>query len=52
MAEHQLGREIPPRDIRRIIAFLKTLPGEYRGRPLIARGDEEPAATKPEGSVE
>ena len=34
MAEHQLGRDIPPQDIERIVAFLKTLPGEYRGRPL------------------
>jgi len=34
MAEHQLGREIPQRDVERIVAFLKTLPGEYRGQPL------------------
>lgn len=34
MARHQLGREIPDRDIAYIVAFLKTLPGEYRGQPL------------------
>lgn len=34
MAEHQLGRVIPDQDIALIVAFLKTLPGEYQGRPL------------------
>ncbi len=34
MAEHQLGRTIPGQDILRIVTFLKSLPGEYRGQPL------------------
>lgn len=34
MAKYQLGREIPDRDIDYIVAFLKTLPGEYKGQPL------------------
>lgn len=36
MAKHQLGRSIPDQDISYIIAFLKTLPGEYKGRALTA----------------
>jgi cytochrome c peroxidase len=39
MAIYQLGRQLPPEDIDSIVAFLKTLTGEYRGRPLAgARG--------------
>jgi len=34
MAEHQLGRTIPGQDILRIVTFLESLPGEYRGQPL------------------
>lgn len=34
MAKYQLGREIPDKDIEKIIAFLKTLTGEYKGLPL------------------
>ena len=34
MAKYQLGRAIPERDVELIIAFLATLPGEYRGNPL------------------
>ena len=34
MAKHQLGRSIPEVDIKQIVAFLKTLPGEYQGQPL------------------
>ena len=34
MAKYQLGRNIPKQDVDRIIAFLGTLSGEYRGRPL------------------
>ena len=34
MAEHQLGRVIPEQDINHIVAFLKSLPGDYKGRPL------------------
>ena len=38
MARYQLGRTIPKRDVRDIIAFLATLPGEYEGRPLLPAG--------------
>ena len=34
MAKYQLGREIPDADVRSIIRFLYTLPGEYRGESL------------------
>ena len=34
MAKYQLGRSIPKEHIDLIIAFLKTLPGEYQGRLL------------------
>ncbi|NWF36136.1 cytochrome-c peroxidase [Mariprofundus sp. KV] len=34
MAKYQLGREIPDADVRSIISFLYTLPGEFRGRSL------------------
>lgn len=34
MAEHQLGRAIPERDIDLIVKFLHTLTGEWNGRPL------------------
>lgn len=34
MAKYQLGREIPDDDVRSIISFLYTLPGEFRGRSL------------------
>lgn len=34
MAKYQLGRPIPGADVELIIAFLKTLTGEYRGKPL------------------
>jgi len=34
MAKYQLGREIPDEDIDYIVAFLKTLPGKYKGQPL------------------
>jgi len=33
MAEHQLGRSISGQDILHIVAFLQSLPGEYRGQP-------------------
>ncbi|MBT9614372.1 MAG: cytochrome B6 [Burkholderiales bacterium] len=39
MGKYQLGREIPPHDVERLIAFLHTLSGEYRGRAL----DQAPA---------
>jgi cytochrome c peroxidase len=34
MARHQLGRELPPSDVDEIVLFLKSLTGEYRGKPL------------------
>jgi cytochrome c peroxidase len=34
MAEHQLGRAIPPKDVQLILEFLQTLTGEYQGKPL------------------
>lgn len=34
MAKYQLGRHIPDEDIRSIIRFLYTLPGEYQGNSL------------------
>jgi cytochrome c peroxidase len=36
MGRHQLGRELGPDDIRFVVAFLNSLTGEYRGRPLTA----------------
>ena len=44
MAKHQLGREIPDRDIQRIVAFLNSLPGEYRSRSM---GDAQVKAVTP-----
>lgn len=37
MAKYQLGRQIPARDNALIVAFLRTLTGEYKGRPLDVR---------------
>lgn len=34
MARYQLGRELPAAEGRQIVAFLRTLTGEYRGQPL------------------
>ena len=34
MAKYQLGRPVPKNDVTRIVAFLKTLTGEYQGTPL------------------
>lgn len=34
MAKYQLGRSIPEQDVAAIVAFLKTLTGEFRGKPL------------------
>ena len=34
MARYQLGRPIPHQDIEYIVAFLGTLTGEYKGKPL------------------
>ncbi len=50
MAKYQLGRTIPDADIEHIIAFLKTLPGEYKGQPL-SRVYEETTFSEPEGQT-
>ena len=45
MGRHQLGRKLSRDDIRLIVAFLRTLTGEYRGRPLTsarARAERRP----------
>ncbi len=35
MAKHQLGRHIADQDINDIVAFLQTLPGEYKNQALV-----------------
>lgn len=42
MARSQLGRSIPAADIDAIVAFLGTLTGTYRGRPVGAAPDHAP----------
>jgi cytochrome c peroxidase len=37
MARVQLGRRVSPADVQAIVAFLRTLTGEYQGRPLQRR---------------
>ena len=34
MGRYQLGRELPAEDVARIVAFLQSLTGTYRGEPL------------------
>lgn len=34
MARYQLGQQIPPDDVEKIVKFLETLTGEYEGKPL------------------
>jgi len=34
MARYQLGNELAPADVARLVAFLRTLTGEYQGKPL------------------
>ncbi|MEQ2006919.1 MAG: cytochrome-c peroxidase [Limisphaerales bacterium] len=34
MAKYQLGRPLPPKDVRDIVKFLQSLTGELAGRPL------------------
>jgi len=34
MVRYQLGRDLPPEDLAQIVEFLKTLTGEYGGKPL------------------
>jgi len=40
MFTYQLGRAAPKEDKARIVQFLRTLTGEFRGRRLVAAGDE------------
>jgi cytochrome c peroxidase len=42
MARNQLGRVLTDREIGLIAAFLRTLTGEYRGRPLSDRAGSSP----------
>lgn len=39
MARYQLGREMPTEDRDLIVVFLRTLPGEWLGQPLLAEID-------------
>ncbi len=34
MSGYMLGRDMPPNDVKRIVQFLNTLTGEYKGSPL------------------
>lgn len=45
MGRHQLGRVLDPLDTQLLVDFLKTLTGEYRGRPLTDATDH-PRETK------
>jgi hypothetical protein len=42
MGEAQLGRKLSEENIRSIVAFLRTLTGEYRGRLLSLPGSDGP----------
>jgi cytochrome c peroxidase len=42
MARSQLGRNLTGQEIDRIVAFLRTLTGEYQGRPLAPDSDRPP----------
>jgi cytochrome c peroxidase len=42
MARSQLGRNLTGQQIDRIVAFLRTLTGEYQGRPLAPDSDRPP----------
>jgi cytochrome c peroxidase len=46
MGRHQLGRILDPLDTQLLVDFLKTLTGEYRGRPLAGARHDEPKETK------
>ena len=34
MAKYQIGRQLSEAEVADIVAFLESLPGEYRGKPL------------------
>jgi cytochrome c peroxidase len=42
MARNQLGRVLTEQEVRQIAGFLRTLTGEYRGRPLSDRAGSSP----------
>jgi cytochrome c peroxidase len=42
MARNQLGRVLTEQEVREIAGFLRTLTGEYRGRPLSDRAGSSP----------
>ena len=42
MAKTQLGRVLAPQETDLIVRFLRTLTGEYRGRPVTDRADAQP----------
>lgn len=42
MARSQLGRSLSAQDVDLIVKFLRTLTGEYRGRPLASEADDAP----------
>jgi hypothetical protein len=35
MSEYQLGRPVTPEQLRLLVAFLKTLTGEYKGEVVL-----------------
>jgi hypothetical protein len=42
MGRSQLGRSLTAQEIDSIVAFLRTLTGEYQGRPLLPASDRPP----------
>ncbi len=46
MGRHQLGRRLTRDDIRFVAAFLRTLTGEYRGRPLTSAQLQEDMSSR------
>lgn len=34
MARYQTGREMKPEEVKKVVGFLETLTGEYKGKPL------------------
>lgn len=47
MARSQLGRSMTDEEIGLVVAFLRTLTGEYRGRPVAAAAGAEAAGVPP-----
>ena len=44
MGRHQLGRELGTEDVRVVVAFLRSLTGEYRGRRLTSAASTDGGA--------